>query len=334
MAPGATRNASLDALRVLSLLGIVTLHVAAGGFHDNRPLGFVLDELSRFAVPVFFILSAYFWKADELQHPFRLVARVTHRVGIPFVAWVLITLAWTAIFKPGRALDLSPGGIAMIAWTGGPAFHLWFLPALIVGTAIVAVPGRYLGWPVTLTLALLLAAIGLTLGAYGPVVLQRTFPAWIFRTGVLFAPIFLVAGVLLRRHGDRLAEIPLWAIGGSVVVFAITQVAEGLVVFPGYPMGHDYSLSTLGYAIAVALLFMRLDLRGAVWSVLGRATFTAYLVHILVIAVWVDGFQLGALSLLVIALTFTTSLAIGVAWQWLLGSTRAAATARTEQKGA
>lgn len=317
MPPTATgRNGSLDALRVLSLLGIVTLHVAAGGFHDDKPLGFVLDELSRFAVPVFFILSAYFWKAEELDHPIQLVVRVSRRVGIPFVAWVLITIAWKFVFKPSELPDFSPGGIAMILWTGGPAFHLWFLPALIVGTAITATAGRYLGWPVTLVLTLVLFAFGMMLGAYGPILLQRTFPAWIFRTGVLFAPVFLAAGVLLRRHRDTVARLPLWLIAAATALFAVTQIAEGLVVFPGYPMGHDYSLSTLGYGLAVIMLFMRLDLRGAWWAVLGRATFAAYLIHVLVIAIYVDSFHFGANSLLVIALTFTTSLALGVAWQW------------------
>ena len=76
----ASRNASLDALRVLSLAGIITLHVAGGGFNDNKALAFVLDELSRFAVPAFFILSAYFWKPEERAAPLKLTLRVASRV--------------------------------------------------------------------------------------------------------------------------------------------------------------------------------------------------------------------------------------------------------------
>ena len=322
MPSAITRNASLDALRVLSLLGIVTLHVAGGGFRDDKPLGFVLDELSRFAVPVFFILSAYFWKPDELQHPFRLVARVAHRVGVPFLCWVLITIAWRAVFKPGATLDLSPGGIAMILWTGGPAFHLWFLPALIVGTAITATAGRYLGWRATLIITLVLFVIGTGLGSYARALLDQGFPFWVDRNGVFFAPVFLVAGVLLRRHRDTVVRQPVWAVALAVMVFAAGQVAEGYFVVSRYPLGHDYSLSTLGYGISVGILFMCTDLRGSVWSALGRATFTAYLVHLLVLTTLADSLKLGANSLLLIALTFATSLAIGLAWHWGLGATR------------
>ena len=316
MSHGPSRNASLDALRVLSLLGIVILHVAAGGFHDNRPLGFVLDELSRFAVPVFFILSACFWKPDELAAPGRLVLRVLRRVGVPFVAWVAIMLAWQLVTTPGRQVDLSPGGLALIAWTGGPAFHLWFLPALIVGTAIVAFGLRYLGRRATAVLALVLFLLGTCVGAYGPVLLERGFPFWMDRNGVFFAPVFLVAGVLMRQHAEAVKALPLPALAAAVAVFALGQLAEGYFVVPRYPMGHDFSLSTLGYGVSVALLFMRFDLRWPAWSVLGRATFTAYLAHLLVLGVLVDRLGLGGQSLLVAALTFAASLAVGIAWQW------------------
>lgn len=313
----STRNASLDALRVLSLLGIITLHVAAGGFHDNRPLGFVLDELSRFAVPVFFILSAYFWKPDELATPGRLVLKVLRRVGIPFVVWVAITIGWKFVTHQGYSLDLSPVGLALLLWTGGPAFHLWFLPALIVGTAIVAFSGRWFGWRITALLALLLFVLGTAVGSYATIFLDHGFPFWVDRNGVFFAPVFLVAGVLLRRHRDRVAQFPLPTIGAALVLFALGQLAEGFFVVPRYPMGHDFSLSTLGYGISVALLFMRLDLHWSIWSTLGRATFTAYLAHVLVIGILVDTLKPGASSLQVIALTFVVSLAIGVMWQWL-----------------
>lgn len=331
MTSPSSRNASLDALRVLCLLGIVTLHVAGGGFHDNKPLGFTLDEFSRFAVPVFFIVSAYFWKPAELEQPLQLIGRVARRVGLPFIAWVLITFAWNAVFNPGRGLDLSPGGIALILWTGGPAFHLWFLPALIVGTAIVALAGHYLGWRATTGLALVLFVLGTMIGSYIPAFLDRGFEFWVDRNGVLFAPVFLVAGVLMRRHRDDLMRVPVWLVGIAVVAFGLGQLAEGFFIVPRYPMGHDYSLSTLGYGLAVALLFMRLEIRGALWSVLGRATFTAYLGHVLVIATLVNAFKLGDQSLLVIALTFVVALAIGVAWQSVAAAARLLASGRKRQ---
>ncbi|MDB5540920.1 MAG: hypothetical protein JWQ89_2647 [Devosia sp.] len=314
--PAPARNASLDALRVLSLLGIISLHVAGGGFHDQKPLGFVVDELSRFAVPVFFILSAYFWKPEELAAPLRLIRRVAWRVLVPFIAWTAITVAWRYLEQPQKPLDLSLPTLANLAWTGGPAFHLWFLPALVVATALVATSGKFLGWTVTLVIAAFLFVLGTTFGAYSRMLSGQSFPFWLDRNGVFFGPIFLVAGVLLRRHGDLLARVPILAIVATLAVFAALQLAEGYFIVGRYPMGHDYSLATLGYALAVTALFMRLHLAGPWWSTLGRATFSAYLVHLLVLKLLVDTLHIGDNSPLAIGMTFAASLALGLAWQW------------------
>lgn len=311
----ASRNASLDALRVLSLTGIITLHVAGGGFNDNKALAFVLDELSRFAVPAFFILSAYFWKPDELASPLRLTARVAGRVLPAFLLWTAIFVLLKQLPHLDRAaIDYSPAGLLLLLWTGGPAFHLWFLPALVVSTGMVALAGRYLGWRWTLALSLILFVGGTIVGAYAKQLFGHGFPFWMDRNGLFFGPIFLTAGVLLRRHRDDVAAVPLWAITAAVLAFALAQVGEGYFIVGRYPMGHDYSLATLGYALAVVLLFTRLDLRGQWISTLGKATFTAYLVHPLILNWLVMTMQVKP-SGLVIALCVTITLAIGLAWQ-------------------
>ena len=310
-----SRNASLDALRVLSLIGIVTLHVAGGGFNDNKALAFVLDELSRFAVPAFFILSAYFWKPDELASPLRLTARVAGRVLPAFLLWTAIFVLLKQLPHLERpAIDYSPQGLLLLLWTGGPAFHLWFLPALVVSTALVALAGRTLGWRRTLALSLILFVGGTIVGAYARPIFGHGFPFWMDRNGFFFGPVFLTAGVLLRRHREDLAALPMWGIAAAVLVFALAQIGEGAFIVGRYPMGHDYSLSTLGYALAVVLLFTRLDLRAPVFSTLGKATFTAYLVHPLILNWLVMTVQVKP-SGLVIVLCVAIVLALGLAWQ-------------------
>ncbi len=312
-----SRNASLDALRVLSLTGIITLHVAGGGFNDNKALAFVLDELSRFAVPAFFILSAWFWKPVELASPLRLTLRVAGRVLPAFLLWTAVFVLLEQVDHLDRAaIDYSPGGLLLLLWTGGPAFHLWFLPALVVSTALVGLAGRYLGWRWTLALSLLLFVGGTLVGAYSRPLFGHGFPFWMDRNGLFFGPVFLTLGVLLRRHRDDLAPLPLWGITGAALGFGLMQVAEGFLVVGRYPMGHDYSLATLGYAAAVVLLFTRLELRAPIWSTLGKATFTAYLVHPLILSWLVMTLHVKP-SGLVIVFCVAITLAIGVSWQAL-----------------
>jgi len=310
-----SRNASLDALRVLSLFGIVTLHVAGGGFTDNKPLGFVVDELSRFAVPVFFLMSAYFWKDADLDAPLRLAGKVARRVMPAFVVILILTIA-PGLLNGGRlGFEPTPGGLLLLLWSGGPAFHLWFLPALVLGSAVVATLVKFTGlrWTIAITLALYVT--GTIIGAYSKPLFGHGNPFWMDRNGLFFAPVFLVAGVVLRRHRDALAGLPVLAILAAVVGFAALHLAEGYFVVGRYALGHDYSLSTLGYGLAVAILFMRVELRGSVWSTLGQAAFGAYLIHLLVMKVLGSSFGLGRYSLLMIALTFIISLGLAVAWR-------------------
>lgn len=308
------RNASLDALRVLSLLGIITLHVAGGGFADNKPLGFVLDELSRFAVPVFFLMSAYFWKDADLARPLQLVARVAWRVLPAFAAILALTIALRLVGNPGRpGFDLTPWGLTLLIWSGGPAFHLWFLPALVLGTAVVALLLKTIGLRWTIAATLLLYCAGTLIGAYSRPLLGHGFPFWTDRNGLFFAPVFLVAGIVLRRSRADLERLPLPAIALALAAFAALHLAEGYFIVGRYAMGHDYSLATLGYALSVAILFMRLEFRGPIWSTLGQATFAAYLIHLLVLNVLANDLKLGRYSWVMIALCFAVSLGLAVA---------------------
>ncbi len=312
MSPPSPRNASLDALRVLGLLGIITLHVAGPGFSGSKPVGFVVDELSRFAVPVFFLMSAYFWKEADLASPLRLIARVAYRVLPAFIAILLLTLALRLLRHGRLGIEPSLENIALILWTGGPAFHLWFLPALVVGAAIVAVLFRFVGQVWTTAIAMALFLCGTVLGAYSRLLLADGFPFWMDRNGLFFAPIFLVAGVVLRRNADELGRIPLPAICVALVGFAALHLAEGYFIVGRYATGHDYSIATLGYAVSVAMLFMRIELRSPVWSILGQATFGAYLIHLLVLEAIVNDLDLGKNSWLVIAMGFAVSLGIAL----------------------
>lgn len=323
--PTVPRNASLDALRVLGLLGIVTLHVAGGGFADNKPLGFVLDELSRFAVPVFFLMSAYFWKDADLENPPKLVARVASRVLPAFALILAVTIAWRLLQRAGPRFELSAQGVALLLWSGGPAFHLWFLPALVLGTAVVAVLLNTLGLRWTIVATLLLYCAGTLIGAYSRPLFGHGFPFWMDRNGLFFAPVFLVAGIVLRRHRADLERLPLPAIALALAGFAALHLAEGYFVVGRYAMGHDYSLATLGYALAVAILFMRLDLRSPIWSTLGQATFGAYLIHLLVLKLLASELGLGRHSWLMIALGFGGSLGLVMAFR----AGQAAITRRT-----
>jgi fucose 4-O-acetylase-like acetyltransferase len=320
-APVASRNASLDALRVLGVIGVVAIHASNG--RQSDPLAFYFDELGRFAVPMFFALSAYFWKPADLAQPRRLVGRVAARVLPAFVVFAALNIAFAMLGDPDYRLDLSPLGLFLLAWTGSQtADYLWFLPALVVGTAIVGFGTRVLGLRTMAVVASLAYLIGcaLGLGLFGE---GRAF--WWYRNGVLFAPLLLVAGLILRRNRDKVAALPVGVLAAAVIAFAALHILEGRLLFGRTTMGHDYGLMTAPYALALVALFMRLEWRGGSWELLGRASFGAYLVHPLLLRLF--GPLLGVLPLgFAILSVATASLAIASAYRELATHLRSRTT--------
>jgi surface polysaccharide O-acyltransferase-like enzyme len=285
MARGSGRAAGPDALRILAFVGVVTLHVhwiaerdgIVAAFGGRTALGFMLDELSRVAVPCFFILTGYFWRDDGVS-PLATMGRALRRVGPAFLLWIAIYAAAAAMGWPGAVAGL---GAPQFGWllSGGPAVHLWFLPALVIGTgiarALLAISLR-----AAIGASLALFVLGTLLGAYSPLIFHGVFETTLFRNGVFFAPVFLVAGVLLRR--GWLARLDARWLVAAAITFGVAHVAEGFVT-GRFPLGHDYSLATLGYAVATAALFIRWRASNRVVSTLGEAVFTGYLVHLMVL---------------------------------------------------
>lgn len=140
--PEVQRIYYFDYLRVLALVGVVTLHtaspLAAEAHQHHAGLGtFWLTDLAnvggRFGVSTFFMISGALMLAPE--HSFRLVKSLK-RIGIPLVVWIWIyfgfawlTRQWHWIpFQAPANFHLTTLIRAMLS--GDVAFHLWFLYAL------------------------------------------------------------------------------------------------------------------------------------------------------------------------------------------------------------
>ncbi len=120
---------NIEILRVLAIVSVILIHMSMGHFYDlnlmnqNFPAWVVNNiyyALSRFCVPVFFIIAAFIsynnksistWK-DKII-----------RIGLPYVVWSGVYYYYQ-------------GGSSIIElinkiFTSNPSFHLWFLPPFL-----------------------------------------------------------------------------------------------------------------------------------------------------------------------------------------------------------
>jgi len=267
----------IELLRVIGIFAVVIIHAnAVGLFGEWKTTGFVLDELCRFAVPCFFVISGFFWKAEAMERPWRAIGALAAKLLPLYAFWLLFYFAaeFSELFYPrlyGRDFIA-----ALVPFSGGPGYHLWFLPALFIGASLCWLSMRYLGAGLTVALCVLLYLAGVVFGTYGGMI-GTHLPLVAYRNGIFEAPLFLMSGFLLRRHLSRLtiAQFALLGVAGLAV-----HLAEGLAVSSSN-LGHDYSLGTIAAAIgmtgAAALMSQARDYG---W---GRDVLGAYLIHLFIL---------------------------------------------------
>ena len=123
----------LDALKILSMFGVILLHVTTPIFnkYDSIQLSHwmtanLFDSAARMCVPIFFIISGYFLlqKSESISVYFR--KRVV-KVVVPLLLWSIIFLIWKK-YAFDQNIDIYSFYYLLI----GPVhFHLWFVYTLI-----------------------------------------------------------------------------------------------------------------------------------------------------------------------------------------------------------
>lgn len=124
------RISGFDFLRVVSCFMVVVLHAAAANFYAFGPTwqaANFYESISRFGVPVFFMISGALLLTRE-QEPGTFYRKRLARVLAPVVSWSLLYMLWNSYN------GLSYGGFwgGLKAVLQKPAhFHLWYLYCIV-----------------------------------------------------------------------------------------------------------------------------------------------------------------------------------------------------------
>jgi surface polysaccharide O-acyltransferase-like enzyme len=229
----AARLEGVDTFRTLAILGVVCIHTGPflkdGAIPDSlADPGLIINQLSRFAVPYFFVIAGYFWgrKLHAGADIMATSAATIRRIGGVFLFWCaiyLLPLDLGTIWRRGALgpFDALQSNLDSLLHSYGPGIvlvgtkdHLWFLPALI---CVVFISAFFLarGWRVALAaMALILFLTGLAAKAYvdSPVGLDIPFDT---RNGPFLGLILFVFGEALSRFRPQ----PRWLLlGGAILV--------------------------------------------------------------------------------------------------------------------
>lgn len=287
-----TKNESysgIDYFRFIAALLIVAIHTSPlSSFSETG--NFIFTRIvSRVAVPFFFMTSGFFLisrytcNAEKLE---AFIKKTTLIYGVAILLYIPINV-YNGYFKMDNLL---PNIIKDIVFDG-TLYHLWYLPASIIGAAIAWYLVKKLNYPKALMVASVLYLIGLFGDSYYGITEKisclNSLYTYIFqvtdytRNGIFFAPIFFILGGFIADNRPQIT------FGKSFLGFAISlalMLGEAMILHHFDLQRHD-SMYVFLLPCMYFIFIVILHFKGKRLVSLRTASLIIYIIHPMMIVV-------------------------------------------------
>ena len=246
-APGARQYRGLDIFRTIAAFMVIAIHTAPLSVWSESADLIISYCVCRIAVPFFMMVTGYFTIAPYIRACMAGSEEERAAAGRAVTVFVkkclIIYAAATLLYLPlniySGNLPRTVSGIIKDILVDGTFYHLWYFPAVVFGTLLIAAAARLRIKPgIMLAGASILYIFGVFgdswYGASEKIDLVKLLYDGVFtvssctRNGLFFAPIFLLLGTLcaeikapasLCRAGLRVC-FPIMLIEGFITYFA------------------------------------------------------------------------------------------------------------------
>lgn len=259
-AANGERYSGLDILKSICAFLIVCIHAPFPG-----EAGMYFLSLTRMAVPVFFMITGFFYDGvrsrGRVNSQIMKVLRLFLSANILYFGWGLAKAAAGGSVGAFVSENFGFRKLLRFVFLNEALFssHLWYLGALLYVLVIKAALDKW--FPQTsdkilyaLTPALLLG--DLLLGKYSMVVFGRAFPHVLVRNFLFVGVPYFSIGCYLYEKRDRISIRREWNIL-LIILFAGTTLLERyLLVRSGLNPPRDHYISSTFLAAAAFILFL------------------------------------------------------------------------------
>jgi surface polysaccharide O-acyltransferase-like enzyme len=290
--------ASIEMARLIAFLAVVLIHgqflmSIEVGTAGEPWLGYIGNQLARFAVPLFFLMSGYLIQPKLYSKPFETASQYSIPLIRLWLIWSVISLVMP--FNLGTVMEQGYLTERQGYWDSlminplnsileGGLVHLWFLPALVMAVYIIAfaVSLKNVQW--ILVFASLLYLYGLLGGSY-QVMSGHEAPVFT-RNGPFFSLLLVSLGCEIRRLNIKLNSrdaIKVMLVGLMVHFFEASVLHQ-----LGYEFSlNDYLAGTVPWAVGCFLWLLANPNWGnyPFVSKISNRILSLYVVHLLVIIV-------------------------------------------------
>lgn len=233
-----TAYTGIDEFRLAAALLVITIHTSPLASCSETGDFFLTRVIARVAVPFFLMASGFFLISQYARDAGRLWAflkKTAVLYGISIAVYLPLNL-YNGYFSGKHFL---PELIKDLVFDG-TMYHLWYLPASMLGAGIAWYAVRRLGFKKALIVTLGLYAAGLLGDSYYgiaeklpilSVFYQNLFEITDYtRNGIFFAPVFLVMGGMAAEEATRGESLSLQICGAGLGVSFLLMSCEGLLL--------------------------------------------------------------------------------------------------------
>ncbi len=251
--------AAIDNFRLIAALLIVAIHTAPLASFSETADFLVTYCLGRVGVPFFLMVSGYFVLAPYQRQRQYTREKLSHRSsgGLRYesaagffsggmgrflkktaILYVISTLLYLPLKVYSHNISDSVGGWLKEIFFDGTFYHLWYLPAVILGCLLI-MGLLYFCSPLAVSVVVfVLYILGMLGDSYYNLISQvpilKTVYEGVFtvssytRNGIFFAPLFLWMGVLLANGKVRIARKAACV---GLCISLVGMLAEGFMSF-------------------------------------------------------------------------------------------------------
>ncbi len=226
---------SFDVLKGISCIAVVLIH-----YNFSGDLGLYVKTFCRFAVPTFLIISGFFFLSDGKMNDGKVVAKIRHIANLLFGSGVFYAV-FTVFFMNVNTSDwnminylaekATAGKIVKFFFTNDPLVysHLWYMMAVIYCYIFAImffnkekrIKLIYVFAPVLLVLYSCMQEFGAAIGIRSTIpIAQAEEVLSIYNMFIFRALPFFLFGMIIRKHYEKLARIPVNTVGAVIIFIA------------------------------------------------------------------------------------------------------------------
>ncbi len=278
------RYATLDIFRVIAAFLIIAIHTAPF-LSINETADFIFVHIiARAAVPFFFMVTGYFlYLSMEKGNKFSLKRTLNKLIGI-YIFGIFLYLPLNLYGSYFNQTNL-PFQIVKDLIFDGTFYHLWYLPATIIGILLLKLLLRKFPMPYVFIITLALYIIGLGGDSYYGIVTQISAVNKIYdflfkimdytRNGLFFAPVYLFLGAWIAYSKHKIKA--QFAVIGLIISNALL-LTEGLLLHNFNVQRHD-SMYIMLLPCMYFLFSILLQCNGNSMKELRILSMVIYLIH-------------------------------------------------------